>query len=253
MDPKKVQAIVDWPATRSMKDLRSFLGLANYYMKFINLKDVIASEPILKLLDFECPFEVHIDVSDKAVGGVLVQEPHHLAFGSRKLNDVEQRYLTHEKEMMCQVQDGTMRQYWIEDDILHFKGGRIVVPNGGGLHKDLMKEVHHTTWVGHLGVERMLALLSRVNFLPKMEYGIEVYVNTCHICQVDKTECKKEVGLLQPLPIPERPWLSFFYNLLKSSAAKMSPFEIVLGRQPVTPLDVANTKNQGKCPVAYRV
>jgi len=35
MDPKKVQAIVDWPAPRSVKDFRSFLGLANYYRKFI--------------------------------------------------------------------------------------------------------------------------------------------------------------------------------------------------------------------------
>ncbi|KAH0716605.1 hypothetical protein KY290_012885 [Solanum tuberosum] len=33
----------------------------------------------------------------------------------------------------------------------------------------------------------------------------------------------------------------------------MSPIEIVLGRQPVTPLDVAKIKNQGKCPAAYRV
>ncbi|WMV25218.1 hypothetical protein MTR67_018603 [Solanum verrucosum] len=80
MDPKKAQAIVDWQAPRSVKDLRSFLGLANYYRKFIagyskraaaltdllkkdvkyvwsvrcqeafqNLKEAIASEPILKL------------------------------------------------------------------------------------------------------------------------------------------------------------------------------------------------------------
>ena len=83
-DPKKVQAIVDWQAPRHVKDLRSFLGLANYYRKFIagyskkattlidllkkdtkwfwsercdeafqNLKSAIASEPILKLPDFE--------------------------------------------------------------------------------------------------------------------------------------------------------------------------------------------------------
>ena len=33
----------------------------------------------------------------------------------------------------------------------------------------------------------------------------------------------------------------------------MSPFEIFLGRQPMTPLDVAKSKNQGTCPAAYRV
>ena len=45
----------------------------------------------------------------------------------------------------------------------------------------------------------------------------------------------------------------FCYNLHKSSAIEMSPFEIILGRQPMTPLDVAKSKNQEKCPAAYRV
>ena len=45
----------------------------------------------------------------------------------------------------------------------------------------------------------------------------------------------------------------FCYNLHKSSTTEMIPFEIVLGKQPMTPLDVAKSKNQGKCPAAYRV
>ena len=70
---------------------------------FQNLKNAIASEPILKLPDFELLFEVHTDASDKAIGGVLVQEGHPVAFESRKLNDAEQRYSTHEKEMVAVV------------------------------------------------------------------------------------------------------------------------------------------------------
>ena len=45
----------------------------------------------------------------------------------------------------------------------------------------------------------------------------------------------------------------FCYILHKSSALEMSPFEIVLGRHPLPPLDVAKSKNQGKCPAAYIV
>ena len=63
---------------------------------------------------------------------------------------------------MVQVQDGTMRRYWIEDHLLYFKMERIIVPNQGGLRKDLMKEAHDSAWAGHPGVERMLTLLSRV-------------------------------------------------------------------------------------------
>lgn len=66
---------------------------------FQTLKEAIMSASILRLLDFELPFETHTNASDKVVGGVLVQEGHPVAFESRKLNDVEQRYSTHEKEM----------------------------------------------------------------------------------------------------------------------------------------------------------
>ena len=86
-----------------MAELRSFLGLANYYKKFVQgyskkvthlidlltqdkkwvwtnacqevfekLKAVMSSELVLRLLNFELPFEVHTDSSDKAIGGVLV-------------------------------------------------------------------------------------------------------------------------------------------------------------------------------------
>ena len=56
-----------------------------------------------KFPDFELPFEVHTDASDNEIGGILVQEGHPLAFESRKLNDAEQRYSTHEKDMVVVV------------------------------------------------------------------------------------------------------------------------------------------------------
>nr|XP_010313140.1 uncharacterized protein LOC104644685 [Solanum lycopersicum] len=116
-----------------------------------------------------------------------------------------------------------------------------------------------------------------------MEDDIEAYVKICNVCQVDKTVRKEEAGLLQPLPFSEGPWpsvsMDFIYgfsnvdvavdlfykhlvmyfgvpadiNLHKLSATEMSPFEIVLRRQPMTPVDVAKSNNQGKCPAAYRV
>ena len=110
MDEGKVQAILDWPAPSKVTELRSFLGLANYYRKFIQgyskkvapltdllkkdkkwvwadacqeafdkLKVAVSSEPVLRLPDFGLPFEVHTDASDKAIGGVLVQEKHSVA------------------------------------------------------------------------------------------------------------------------------------------------------------------------------
>ena len=344
MDERKVKAIVDWPAPSKVPDLRSFLGLANYYRRFIKgyskkvspltdllrknqkwewtdecqgafdkLKMAVTSAPVLGLPDFQKPFEVHTDASDRAIGGVLVQEGHPLAFESRKLKDAEQRYSTHEKEMVAvihcldvwrhyllgtkftvftdnvantyfktqkklspkqarwqeflaefdfdwvhkpgrqndvadalsrkevqayvaalttvhsnfldrlkehakidvaytklqqDVKEGLVRRYWLDEDLLYAKGGRLYVPSGGGLRNELLKDTHDPKWAGHPGAERMLALLSRSYYWPKMDQDVELYVKTCLVCQQDKTEKKKAAGLLQPLPIPDRPWQS---------------------------------------------
>ena len=74
------------------------------------------------------------------------------------------------------------------------------------LRQELLKETHDTKWVGHPGEERTLALLARSFHWPKMKEDVQAYVKTCHVCQVDKIERKKEAGLLQPLSIPEKPW-----------------------------------------------
>lgn len=55
--------------------------------KFETLKKQVASEPILRLPNFRQPFEVHTDILDRAIIGVLVQEGHLIAFESRKLNN----------------------------------------------------------------------------------------------------------------------------------------------------------------------
>jgi hypothetical protein len=130
MDPKKEQTIWDWATPSTVTELRSFLGLTNYYHRFIEgynkkaaplsdllkknrcwdwysecqlafdkLRGAVTSALILKLPDFEKSFEVHTDASDKAVEGVLVHIGHPVAFESQKLSEAEHRYSTHEKEM----------------------------------------------------------------------------------------------------------------------------------------------------------
>ena len=68
-----------------MKKERKWEWDAECQAAFQKLKDTIISEPVLRLPDLELSFEVHTDASDMALGGVLVQEGHPVAFESRKL------------------------------------------------------------------------------------------------------------------------------------------------------------------------
>ena len=70
---------------------------------FEKLKATVSSEPMLRLPDFELPFEVYTDASNKAIDSVLMQEKHPVAYKSRKLNDTEQKCSAHEKEMIAVV------------------------------------------------------------------------------------------------------------------------------------------------------
>lgn len=97
-------------------EVLTFLGLANYYYKFLKgyskfvalltnllknekrwlwskecqeafdrLKHFVASEPVLCLPDFEKAFEVHTNASDRDIARVLVQKGHLVAFENRNL------------------------------------------------------------------------------------------------------------------------------------------------------------------------
>ena len=58
---------------------------------------------MLALPDHTKVFKVHTDASDFAIGGVLMQERHLIAFESHKLNDTERRYTVQEEEMTAIV------------------------------------------------------------------------------------------------------------------------------------------------------
>lgn len=72
-------------------------------MAFEGLKEAISIELVLWFPNHNLPFEVQTDALNRALGRVLKQEGHPMAFESRKLNDVEQWYSTHEKKMMIVV------------------------------------------------------------------------------------------------------------------------------------------------------
>ena len=133
--PEKVKAVVNWPRPQSVHDVRSFLGLASYYRRFIHgfsqiagplteltrskakwhwddaqensflaLKISLATAPVLRLPDFDHQFVVTTDASDVAIGAILQQDVgmglQPIAFASRKLQQAEVRYSAYERELL---------------------------------------------------------------------------------------------------------------------------------------------------------
>lgn len=139
VDDHKVKAILTWPLPTSVKELQSFLGLVNYYRKFVEnlsrltapltkmihkdsvfewtppriaafeqVKKVMTTTPVLRIADPELPFTVTTDASDLAIGAVLSQSqagevPQPVAFESRQLSPAEKNYTTREKELLAIV------------------------------------------------------------------------------------------------------------------------------------------------------
>lgn len=137
-NPDHVLAIQQAPPPHDAQSLRSFLGLAGWYSKFIpnyatlvkplrallrkstgfcwtgeaqeyfnHLKHLITTSPALALYDPTLPTTVTTDASDYGVGAVLTQshgtDERTVAFASRTLSDCERKYSTTEKEALACV------------------------------------------------------------------------------------------------------------------------------------------------------
>ena len=139
MNPKKVEAVKEWPIPRNVKNVQSFLGFCNYYRRFIKdyskiaipltqftkkgipfewndkaqqafekLKDLITQEPILQSFDPGREAFMETDASNRAIGATLYQKDdegrkHPIAFISKKFSETETRYPIHDKELYAIV------------------------------------------------------------------------------------------------------------------------------------------------------
>ena len=134
VDPAKVDAVVKWESPKSTTEIRSFVGLAIYYRRFIegfskivtpltqliqkdqpftwmdkceesfqNLKRRLMSAPILVILDVGKLFEVYCDASHIGLGCVLMQEKKAMTYASRQLKVHERNYPTHDLELATVV------------------------------------------------------------------------------------------------------------------------------------------------------
>ncbi|CAN6567584.1 unnamed protein product [Malus baccata var. baccata] len=138
VDKSKIDLVRYLPSPTSVREVRSFLGHAGFYRRFIkdfskistplfrllqkdvsfefnkecekafkHLKEMLTSAPIIRPPDWSIPFELMCDASNYALGAVLGQrkdkQPHVIYYASRTLNDAQLNYSTTEKELLAVV------------------------------------------------------------------------------------------------------------------------------------------------------
>ena len=150
MEKEKVKGVLEWPTPKSVKDVQKFLGLANYYRRFIEgfatvarplhdlvkkdkkwewtekeerafkeLKERFTKEPVLAAPDIDKKMRMEVDASDYAMGGVLSMEYgdglwRPVAFLSKSLNETEQNYEIHDKEILAIIRGLEAWRYLLE-------------------------------------------------------------------------------------------------------------------------------------------
>ncbi|KAG8474789.1 hypothetical protein CXB51_031478 [Gossypium anomalum] len=106
VDPSKISAILNWKPLRNITEVRSFLGLAGYYRRFVKGFSMIAI-PMTKLLQKDPEsgkeFVIYSDASLLGLGCLLIQEGRVVVYASRQLKPHEKNYPTHDLELAAIV------------------------------------------------------------------------------------------------------------------------------------------------------
>jgi len=157
IEKEKVNRVLSWPEPKNMKDIRKFLGLANYYRRFIKdfaqvarpmnvltrkdvkwqwreeqqkafdkLKRIFTTKPVPAAPDLDKEFRVEADTSNYATGGVSsMKGPDELwrpvTFISKSLSDTERNYEIHDKEMLAVVRCLEAWRHFLEGTTTRFE------------------------------------------------------------------------------------------------------------------------------------
>jgi len=152
MEEDKMTGVLNWPVPRTVRDVRKFLGLANYYRQFVKdfaklarplnnltrkekkwnwgvdqqtvfeqLKKVFTSRPLLVTPDLDRELRMEVDASNFAMGGVLSikckdSKWRLVVYISKSLNETKRNYKIYNKEMLGVIQCLEVWRHFLEGE-----------------------------------------------------------------------------------------------------------------------------------------
>src|SRR5437667_459649 len=150
VDPSKVQEVLDWKSPTSVTEIRSFLGLAGYYRRFIQdfskiakpmtkllqkeakfiwtsdceaafqkLKTLLTTAPVLTQPDITKSDDAYLAASGIGLGCVLMQEGKVIAYASRQWRKHEEHYATHDLELAAVVHALKIWRHYLLGNVCH--------------------------------------------------------------------------------------------------------------------------------------
>ncbi|KAK2416448.1 hypothetical protein QL285_038843 [Trifolium repens] len=210
VDPAKIDVISTLPYPSCIRGIRSFLGHAGFYRRFIKdfskialplsnllktdvtfdfdekckkafdfLKKALTSSPIIQPPDWTLPFEIMCDASNYAVGAVLAQRvckaAHVIYYASRTLDSAQSNYTTTEKELLAIV-------FALDKFRSYLLGSKVIVFTDHAALKYLLKKPEAKP-----RLIRWMLLLQEFNVEIKDKSGAENLVAD-HLSRIERDE-----------------------------------------------------------------
>ncbi|KAG8481067.1 hypothetical protein CXB51_025811 [Gossypium anomalum] len=232
VDPRNIEAILEWKPPRSVSEIQSFLGLAGYYRRFVEGFSVMAAQLtklIRKGLESRKDFTVYSDASQMGLGCVLMQERKVVAYASRQLKPHEGNYPTHDLELAAKELNLRQRR-WIEllkdyDCSIEYHPGKANVV-AGALSRRVVSDLR--AMFALLSLYDDGSLLAELQYWwPGLKREVTKFVGKCLTCQQVKAEHQLPSGLLQPVKIPLWKWERVTMDCSLQKLAKLYVAKIV--------------------------
>lgn len=261
-NPDKIEAIVNFERPASVRSLRRFLGMVNYYRRFISefsevtapltnllkgkpktvqwsdeaenafviLKEKLITAPILACPDFGRPFTIQTDASDTAIAGVLTQDvdgrEHVISYFSRKLTMSQRSWKAAEKEGVAALEA-------IEKFRPYVEGTRFTLITDSSALSFIM----NSKWKPSSKLSRWSMLLQQYDMVVKHRKGSENVVPDALSRAVEAVDLSRD------------DWYSKTYKKVQESPDDFSDFKIEedkLYKFVSTPTDVMDYRYEWK-------